>query len=121
MTREYLTLSEVGFDDEIAEYFYYNSKQRELEIGFGGVVHNGQHRAVGCSVKVTAWRSGKSRLHGSHQLHDLETNLGVVSLLLSIDAKDERIVMAVNTVDNRYVEWHFEAACLEIALANGFR
>jgi hypothetical protein len=119
MNRIILNRSEVSFDDEIAEYFYYDSKRQILEVGFGGLFHNGQYLAAACSLRISAWKSGKSRAHESPKFQNLESNLGVVSLLLSLDVFGDQLVMLVNTVDDRYVEWHFEEACLDISLGHG--
>jgi hypothetical protein len=116
MNRVLLNQVEYCFDDEIAEYFHYDSKRKILEVGFGGLCYDGQYRSVPCCLRVTDWEIGKSRLHKGRTFQDLESNLGVVSLLLSLELIADSIVMIVNTVDNRYVEWHFEAACLEVVL-----
>ena len=117
MNRIFLDQSEVTFDDEIAESFYYDSKRRIIEIGFGGCFHKGEYRASTCILRIATWKCGKSKLHESQKFQDLEANLGVVSLLLSFEVVGKSLMMLVNTVDNRYVEWHFESAGLEVILA----
>ena len=114
MNKDILNQRDVRFDDEIAQSFHYDSRLRILEIGFAGFIQNGTHHASACKLRVANWKRGQSKLNNSHKFEDLESNLGVVSLLLDIDLKDQSLVLLVNTVDNRYVEWHFESASLEL-------
>jgi hypothetical protein len=114
MNRDILDQRDVTFDDEIAESFHYDYRLKILEIGFGGFIRNGTYHASACKLRVANWKRGQSKRNYSHKFQDLDSNFGVVSLLLSIELKCQSLVLIVNTVDNRYVEWHFESASLEV-------
>jgi hypothetical protein len=108
--------SEVAFDDEIAESFYYDSKAKVLEIGFERFIQNGEFHELACIIRVTNWKSAQSRRYENQKFQDLESSLGVVALLLSVELVGKILVILVNTTDNRHVEWHFESASLEVVI-----
>ena len=114
MKQDILDHRDVSFDDEIAQSFYYDSGRKLLEIGFGGFIQSGMYQASACILRVAHWKRGQGKRTESQKFDDLESHLGVVSLLLSIELEGQNLVLLVNTVDNRYVEWHFESASLQV-------
>jgi hypothetical protein len=114
MNRSLKKLSEFTFEDEIAKSFFYDSKGKTIEIGFEGYYKYGLYHNTPCKLIISNWTHAQSRIYESQHFQSLEANLGIVSLILSLEIEVETITLSANTVDNRYVEWYFEQSNFEV-------
>ena len=104
------------FSDEVAESFLYDSKNELIEICFDSFFCNGKFVEKPCKLVIEKWVQAKSKLHDSNTYNSLESNLGVISLILYITRDEETILIVANTLDNRYIDLAFTRACMHVEM-----
>ena len=101
---------EYSFDDEVANKFCYDMDKNKIEIHFGGYYDalNGQYIDKPCIWIIENWTEAKSKLSSESTYTDLEKNLGIISMVLSLEINDTIFELTVNTTDNRYIDLLFD-------------
>jgi hypothetical protein len=108
MTEVYMMKPFVyDFPDEIAESFFYDSKNKLIEVCFEACCCNGEFIEFPCKLVIENWIQAKSKLHSAIEYDSLESNLGVISLILSITNDGEDVLLMVSTLDDKYVNLVF--------------
>jgi hypothetical protein len=99
-----------SFDDEVANKFCYDMDKNKIEIYFGGYYDtlSGQYIDKPCIWIIENWTKAKSKLSSESIYTDLENNLGIISMVLSLEINDTILELTVNTTDNRYVDLMFD-------------
>ena len=101
---------EYSFSDEIVVGFSYESMRKRISLTFEAYYKNNQYIETMCTLSICSWSNGKSKLYDQDRYSELEKNLGMPSLLLSVDQCDDWIALTINTVDDRYVVLCFSGA-----------
>lgn len=98
-----------SFDDEVANKFCYDMDKNKIEVYFGGYYEalSGQYIDKPCIWTIENWKEAKSKLSSESIYTDLENNLGIISMILSLEINDTILELTVNTTDNRYVDLMF--------------
>ena len=104
------------FSDEVAESFLYDSKNERIEICFDSFCCNDEFVERPCKLVIDKWIQAKSKLHDTYTYDSLESNLGVISLILSITKKKDTIVIVANTLDNKYIDLAFTRAYIRVEI-----
>lgn len=104
----------ISFDDEVANRFCYDVDMHRIEISFAGYYHNDQYVKKECQLIIEKWSEAKSKLSIQNCYNDLESHLGIISMILNIKVVDDKMFLTVNTTDNRYVDLLFYNSHIEI-------
>jgi hypothetical protein len=101
---------EYSFDDEYATKFCYDVENKKIEIhltGYSDLIKN-ERIDKPCIWIIENWTKAKSKLSSESIYTDLENNLGIISMVLSLEINDTILELTVNTTDNRYVDLMFD-------------
>lgn len=98
-----MTISDYDFSDEVVESFLYNSKESVIELHFDAYYHHGDYIQKPCKLIICDWEKASSSVYDENKLQDLDTHIGVVSLVLSTEVHEEKLEMITQTLDGRYV------------------
>lgn len=105
-----------NFPDEIAESFLYDSKNQLIEVCFESYCFNGEFIEAPCKLVIENWIQAKSKLHSASKYDSLESNLGVISLILSITNDGGNVLLAVNTLNDKYVDLVFTRPSIHVEI-----
>ena len=105
---------EYSFADELVVGFSYDSAGKKISLTFESYSKNNQHVDKKCNLTIDSWVEGESKIHGQEKYGELESNLGIPSLLLSVDQYESVIVITINTLDDRYVVLRFVGAHIKV-------
>ena len=98
-----------SFDDEIAEKFCYDSANRCIQIYFSGyfdfIVN--KHIESKCKFVICDWQQAKSKIIDREGYSSLESNLGIISLIIDAEEDGDNLKLIVNTLDDKYIELFF--------------
>lgn len=101
---------EYSFDDEFVTKFCFDMENNKIEIHFRAyydLVKN--ERIITPSIwTIENWTKAKSKLSSESIYTELENNLGIISMVLSLEINDTILELTVNTTDNRYVDLMFD-------------
>ena len=109
----------ITFVDEVAEYFSYSSRDKRIEIGFEAYYHNNEYVEKHCMLIVECWEKAYSQSYGDELKSDLETHMGIASMILSLEKKDGVFKMTLHTLDDRYVDLSFLGARVRVEQSAG--
>ncbi|MBN8684315.1 MAG: hypothetical protein J0L99_16830 [Chitinophagales bacterium] len=100
---------EYSFDDEVAKKFCYDIDNRKLEVHFSGYydASSSQYIEKPCIWVIENWSDAKSKLSSENTYIDLEKNLGIISMILSVEVIGNSLALTINTIDNRYIDLVF--------------
>jgi hypothetical protein len=100
---------EYTFDDEVVNKFCYDMDKNKIEIHFGGYYDalSGKYVDKPCIWTIENWKEAKSKLSSDSTYTVLEKNLGIISMVLSLEINDTILELTVNTTDNRYIDLLF--------------
>ncbi len=99
-----------SFDDEYVTKFCYDLENKKIEIhltGYSDLLRN-ERIDNPCVWIIENWTEAKSKLSSESTYSDLEKNLGIISMVLSLEINDTILELTVNTTDNRYVDLLFD-------------
>ena len=102
-----MQVSQCSFADEIVESFVYSSKDKIIELYFDSYYYGENYIEEPCKLIIKDWDRAVSKLHGDRAYDSLESNLGVVSMILSIVIEGENLEIVAHTLDDRYIELMF--------------
>lgn len=104
------TRLEYSFEDEVANRFCYDMLNKKIEIHFSGYYDalTNQYINKNCVFVIDNWTSAKSKLSSESFFHDLDSHIGVIGMILSMQRRKTTFELTVNTVDNRYIDLWFE-------------
>lgn len=97
-----------SFEDEVVTKFCYDSSSNQIKVQFEGYYADGNYIESPCSLIIENWKEAKSKLHGENRYDSLESNLGIFSLILSLESSLDKLELSINTVDDKYLELIFE-------------
>ena len=98
-----------SFDDEIAEKFCYDNVNRCIQIYFSGYFDfiANKHIESKCKFVICNWQQAKSKIIDREGYSSLDSNLGILSLLLDAEEDGDNLKLIVNTLDGKYIELVF--------------
>ena len=98
-----------SFDDEIAEKFCYDNVNRCHQIYFSGYFDFIANKHIGskCKFVICNWQQAKSKIIDREGSSSLESNLGIISLILYAEEDGDNLKLIVNTLDDKYIELFF--------------
>ncbi|MEG3755748.1 hypothetical protein [Psychromonas arctica] len=105
---------EYSFADELAVGFSYDSEGKRISITFESYYKNNQYVEKKCTLTIESWTEGESKMHGQEKYGELESNLGIPSLLLGVDQSESMVVLTINTLDDRYLVLRFVGAHIKV-------
>ena len=110
-----------SFDDLYSYRFMYDSDNKKLEISFHSYYAKDINTAVerNCVLSICDWTSAKGKMsEDSRWSSDINPFIGVVDMILSMNEEEDGdgsyLTMTVMTNDDRYVDWRFANAKVEI-------
>ena len=98
-----------SFDDEIAEKFCYDNVNRCIQIYFSvyfDFIAN-KHIESKCKFVICNWQQAKSKIIDREGYSSLDSNLGIISLILDAEEDGDNLKLIVNTLDGKYIELFF--------------
>ncbi|WP_303318939.1 hypothetical protein Q4Q34_05675 [Flavivirga abyssicola] len=104
------------FDDEIANKFSYDSKNKEIKVYFDNYYKNKVEFNSPCVLIIKKWNKAFSKLFGDEKFEPLEVYLGVFSIILNMEIRGDELKMSINTMDDRYLELLFVTPKISIKL-----
>jgi len=98
-----------SFDDEIAEKFCYDNVNRCIQIYFSGYFDfiANKHIESKCKFVICNWQQAKSKIIDREGYSSLDSNLGIISLILDAEEDGDNLKLIVNTLDDKYIELFF--------------
>lgn len=104
------TKLEYSFDDEYVTKFCFDMENNKIEIHFRAYFDLAKNeRIITPTIWIIEnWTKAKSKLSSESIYADLENNLGIISMVLSLEINDTCLELTVNTTDNRYVDLIFD-------------
>jgi hypothetical protein len=101
---------EYSFDDEYVTKFCYDIENDKIEIHFRAYYDLVKNERIIKPSKwiIENWTKAKSKLSSESVYTDLGNNLGIISMILSLEINDTILELTVNTIDNRYVDLMFD-------------
>lgn len=98
-----------SFDDEVVSKFCYDMDNKKIEVHFTGYfdLANNKYFDTPCIWVIENWKEAKSKMNSEALYDSLETNMGIFSMILSIETVDKNLKITVNTLDNRYIDLVF--------------
>jgi hypothetical protein len=101
-----------SFDDEVASSTLIDFEKRRFKVCFSRYYDLGVDKYIErptCWL-IEGWQEAGSKLSSSNKWEALETNFGVISMILSAEFNVNVLFITVNTSDNRYVDLMFKGA-----------
>lgn len=97
------------FDDEVISKFCYDIINKKIEIYFEAYydLNLGESLNQPCILIIENWVNAKSKFVGDAKFHELEKHLGIFSMILSLEEKNDDLEIIVNTINNTYLELIF--------------
>lgn len=109
---------EYSFDDEPVSKFCYDISNKRIEVHFTGYYELLKENSFingSCTFVIENWKEAKSRVGDEERLYELNKHIGVFSMILTMELKDDGLLeMLVSTIDNRYVTFFFKDAQLRL-------
>lgn len=107
-----------SFEDLIPYKFMYDSEAKIIEISFDSYYYLDEYIEKRCTLSIRNWKEAKGKLQKEVNYYDIESYLGLVSLLLSIetDENSSYLKMTIMTIDGRYVDWYFKYPIFELKI-----
>ncbi len=101
---------EYSFDDEVISKFCFNLDDKKIELHFEAYYDFEKNERVEtpCVWIIESWTDAKSKIVGNEKFDKLEKHLGIFRMLLSLERKENNLEITVNTINNTYLEFHFE-------------
>ena len=98
-----------SFDDEIAEKFCYDNVNKCIQIYFSGYfdLMVNKHLESKCKFVICDWQQAKSKIIDREGYSSLESNLGIISLILDAEEDGDNLKLIVNTIEDKYIELCF--------------
>jgi len=97
---------EYTFDDEVVSKFCYDMDNKKIEVYFANYtdLRKGQRLLeTHCIFVIENWVDAKSKIDGGTKFEDLDKHIGIFSMILSLEIKEDDLELYVNTIDNRYM------------------
>lgn len=109
------------FDDLYSYRFMYDCHNEKIEISFDSYYPEDSDCLVekNCTLTICGWTKAKGNLSkDKHWSSDIEYFMGIVDMILRIEEekneKGSSLTMTVMTNDDRYVDWYFENAKINL-------
>lgn len=106
-----------SFDDEVVTKFCYDMENNKIEIHFAGYfdILNNEYIDNPCVWIIEKWNNAKSKLNSENSYAKLDKHLGIISMILSLEMKENSLQITVNTLDNHYVDLLFDGPELKLS------
>ena len=65
------------------------------------------HLQSKCKFVICDWQQAKSKIIDREGYSSLESNLGIISLILDAEEDGDNLKLIVNTLDDKYIELFF--------------
>ena len=66
-----------------------------------------KHIEAKCKFVICDWQQAKSQIIDREGYSSLESNLGIISLILDAEEDGDNLKLIVNTLDDKYIELFF--------------
>ncbi|WEK34625.1 MAG: hypothetical protein P0Y53_19230 [Candidatus Pseudobacter hemicellulosilyticus] len=98
------------FDDEVVSKFSYDSLNNRIEVYFSRYFDKKMNKFIEtpCCWIIEKWEKAYGKLSSEEKFDDLEEQLGIFSLLLSVELRENILSITASTLDNRYIDLVFE-------------
>lgn len=107
-----------AFDDEPVNKFCYDIKNKKIQLYFSGYYDIGNETKYvekPCVFEIRNWSEGNSIIGDELRKYDLNTHIGVISMILYMKYADEKLEIFVSTVDDRYLTLSFKTPDLVLS------
>lgn len=103
-----------SFDDEPVINFYYDLINKRLEIGFSGYYENQDLIDKPCIFTIKNWKDSSCKVGDEEKRYPINSQLGIINMVLHMKYQNNKLKILVNTLDNRYIELCFEQPQLSL-------
>lgn len=110
MTNEF----KYSFDDEPVRKFSYDLTNKKLEISFSGYYEGQDLLDKPCIFTIKNWKDSSCKVGDEEKHHPINSQLGIISMILHMKYQNDKLKILVNTLDNRYIELYFEQPQLSL-------
>ena len=66
-----------------------------------------KHLESKCKFVISNWKRAKSKIIDREEYGSLESNLGIISLILDAEEDGDNLKLIVNTIEDKYIELCF--------------
>ncbi|MEK6510690.1 hypothetical protein [Myroides odoratimimus] len=106
------------FDDEVVSKFVYAIDEKKIELSFDGFYDLEKDEEINrkCILIIESWSKALSRLYPNSKFDDLESNFGIISMIVAVNVEHDEVYMTVSTIDNRHYDLIFLKPSMYISL-----
>lgn len=100
------------FHDEVTNKFVYDETNKRMELSFDGCYDVVNEKSIdrNCVLVIEQWDKAMSKCYPSNKFKNIESNLGIISMIMFMEVMKEKIRIVVSTINCQHYEIIFDRA-----------